>query len=236
MSKNKCFFIVPLKTTHSKTSLLLTHPLHPPPRSAPDIVNKLCVARKASYYSGQSHGSFHENYNNLTSLLHCFSCNWLIFSLHFLSQSRQRVFSALPRFELNSFTSMLELKKVITLEWIEVEKSFHNTRQRYCTAVIRQVFILPRWKFASTNQKHYLVLGSDTSSVWNLCTRFPDVISRSGENQWWRHEMLVVFSGKKGYCFTISSPRTLFLTLYQGSTLAWRSTVLNSKWGYLGKL
>ena len=95
---------------------------------------------------------------------------------------------------------MLELKKVITLEWIEVEKSFHNTRQRYCTAIIRQVFILPRWKFASTNQKHYLVLGSDTSSVWNLCTRFPDVISRSGGNQWWRHEMLVVFSGKKVAC------------------------------------
>ena len=122
---------------------------------------------------------------------------------------------------------MLELKKVITLEWIEVERSFRITRQRHCTAIIRQVFILPRWKFASTNQKHYLVLGSDTSSVWNLCTRFPDVISRSGGNQWWRHEMLVVFSGKKGYCFTISSPRTLFLTLYQGSTLAWRSTVLN---------
>ena len=33
-------------------------------------------------------------------------------------------------------------------------------------------------KFASTNQKHkqYPDLGSDTSSVWNFCTRFPDVI------------------------------------------------------------
>ena len=39
--------------------------------------------------------------------------------------------------------------------------------------------------------------------------------------------MLAVLPGKKRYCFTISSPRMLFLTLYQGSTLAWRSTVLN---------
>ena len=121
---------------------------------------------------------------------------------------------------------MWELKKTVTLEWIEVERNFRNTRQRYCTAIIRQVFILPRWKFASTNQKHYLVLGSDTSSVWNFCTRFPEVISRLGGNQWWRYEMLVAFSRKKRYCFTISYPRTQFLTPYQGSTLTWRSTVL----------
>ena len=122
---------------------------------------------------------------------------------------------------------MFVLKKVITLEWIEVERSFRNTRQRYCTAIIRQVLILPRWNFASTNQKHNLVLGTDTSSVWNLCTSFPEVISRSGGNRWWCHEMLVAIWGEKRYCFTISSPTKLFLTLYQGSTLAWRSTVQN---------
>ena len=70
-----------------------------------NIVNKSCVVRKVSYYPGQSQGSFHQKYNNLTItlFLHCFSCYWLIFSLHFLSQSKQRVFSALPRVELNSF-------------------------------------------------------------------------------------------------------------------------------------
>ena len=30
----------------------------------------------------------------------------------------------------------------------------------------------------STNQKHYLDLGSDTSSAWNFCTRYSDVVLR----------------------------------------------------------
>ena len=30
----------------------------------------------------------------------------------------------------------------------------------------------PWGKFASTNQKHYPYLSSDTSSVWNFCARF----------------------------------------------------------------
>ena len=55
------------------------------------------------------------------------------------------------------------------------------------------------WKIASTNQKHYPDLGSDTSSVWNFCARFSDVISR--ENQWWRHEMTAVFTGKWLFLF-----------------------------------
>ena len=36
-------------------------------------------------------------------------------------------------------------------------------------------------------------LGSDTSSVWNFCAQFSDVISR--ENQRWRREMSHAFSG-----------------------------------------
>ena len=31
-----------------------------------NIVHKSCVVRKASYYPGQSQGSFHQKYNNLT--------------------------------------------------------------------------------------------------------------------------------------------------------------------------
>ena len=52
--------------------------------------------------------------------------------------------------------------------------------------------VVPRGKFASTNQKHYPHLGSDASSLWNLYARFLDVISRG--NQWWCHEMSAVFS------------------------------------------
>ena len=52
--------------------------------------------------------------------------------------------------------------------------------------------VVPRRKFASTNQKHYSDRGSDTSSVWNFCTLSSDVISRG--NQWWRREMSAVFS------------------------------------------
>ena len=41
---------------------------------------------------------------------------------------------------------------------------------------------MPRVKFASTNRKHYLDLGSDTSSVWNYCARSLDVILRGKIN------------------------------------------------------
>ena len=40
------------------------------------------------------------------------------------------------------------------------------------------VVFLVGWKFGLCNQKHYPYLSSDTSSVWNFCTRFSDVISR----------------------------------------------------------
>ena len=43
-----------------------------------------------------------------------------------------------------------------------------------------------RGKRASANQKHYPVLGSDASLVWNFCARFSDAISRG--NRWWRRE------------------------------------------------
>ena len=36
--------------------------------------------------------------------------------------------------------------------------------------------VVPLGKFASTNQKHYPDLGSDTSSVWNFCSRSSGVI------------------------------------------------------------
>ena len=39
-----------------------------------------------------------------------------------------------------------------------------------------------------------LDLGSDTSSVWNFCACFSDVISRG--SQWWCRKMSAVFSEK----------------------------------------
>ena len=52
---------------------------------------------------------------------------------------------------------------------------------------------MPRGKFTSANQKHYPDMGSNTSSVWNFCALFSDVISRGKE--WWHREMSTVFSG-----------------------------------------
>ena len=194
-----------------------------------NIVNKSCVVRKASDYPGQSQGSFHQKYNNLmiTLFLHCFSCYWLIFSLHFLSQSKQRVFSTSPRVELNTFNFHVgtEESYYSWMNWSWKELSHHTAEALHSHNT--SSFYFAAMKICFNQSEALATFNSDTSSVWNLCTSFPEVISRSGGKRWWRHEMLVVIWGKKRYCFTISSPTTLFLTLYQGSTLAWRSTVLN---------
>ena len=52
--------------------------------------------------------------------------------------------------------------------------------------------VMPHGKFAPTNQKHYADLGSDTSSAWNFCTCFSEVILQG--NQWRHHEMSAIFS------------------------------------------
>ena len=38
--------------------------------------------------------------------------------------------------------------------------------------------VITRENFVSTNQKHYLDLGSDASSVWNFCAGYSDVVLR----------------------------------------------------------
>ena len=40
------------------------------------------------------------------------------------------------------------------------------------------LLVMSRGKFASTNQKHYPDLGSDTSLAWNFCARSSDVITQ----------------------------------------------------------
>ena len=55
--------------------------------------------------------------------------------------------------------------------------------------------LLIGWIKFLTNQRHYPDLASDTSSVWNFCTHFSDVILRW--NHPWRRDMSAVFSGCK---------------------------------------
>ena len=58
-------------------------------------------------------------------------------------------------------------------------------------------------KMCLTNEKHYTDLSSEASSVWNFCARFSDVISR--EEQWWRRETSVLFSGSSLVCIFVPS-------------------------------
>ena len=55
------------------------------------------------------------------------------------------------------------------------------------------VVLLIGWKIASSDEKRYSILGSDTASVWNFYAHSSDVILR--EHQWWRREMLSGYSG-----------------------------------------
>ena len=56
--------------------------------------------------------------------------------------------------------------------------------------VVLLIAIFPR---QTTNQKHYPDLGIGTSSAWNFCSHFSDVISQG--NQWWCWKKSAVFSG-----------------------------------------
>ena len=77
----------------------------------------------------------------------------------------------------------------------------------------------------TTNQKLYPDLGSDTSSVWHSCARFPDVISRG--NRWWFCETSAVFLS-----FDILSEvafqqeKRNWVSFFRGWTHAIRSTTL----------
>ena len=61
------------------------------------------------------------------------------------------------------------------------------------TTQIWVVLLIAIFPWFSTNQKHYPELGIGTSTVWNFCSHFSDVISQG--NQWWCWKMSAVFSG-----------------------------------------
>ena len=86
---------------------------------------------------------------------------------------------------------------------------------------------MPCGKFASNHQKHYPDLGSDTSSVWNFCTHFSDVISQG--NHWGGHEMSSFFSGyffrQETLLHCLSSPRVKFSRFYY--------SVITTVWSHL---
>ena len=61
------------------------------------------------------------------------------------------------------------------------------------TTQIWVVLLIAIFPQLTTNQKHHPDLGIGTSSVWNFCSHFSDVISQG--NQWWCWKMSAVFSG-----------------------------------------
>ena len=56
-----------------------------------------------------------------------------------------------------------------------------------------------QWNLLLPSRSTYPDLGSDTSSIWNFCARFSNVNSRG--NNWWRREMLAVFSSYLRACW-----------------------------------
>ena len=82
------------------------------------------------------------------------------------------------------------------------------------------------------NQKHYLDLDSDVSSIWNFCAHCPGIISRG--NQLWHREMLAVFSG---YPITIFFWKLKILNLSShtvGMKLQCINAAINTKIQYDG--
>ena len=61
------------------------------------------------------------------------------------------------------------------------------------TTQIWAVLLIAIFPWLTTNQKHYPELGIGTSTVWNFCSHFSDVISQG--HQWWCREIIAVFSG-----------------------------------------
>ena len=70
-----------------------------------------------------------------------------------------------------------------------------STEIPYWWHIITQIWVvlLIGWKFASSNPKPYPDLGSNVSSVGNLCACFPDIILQG--NQSCHHKISAVFSG-----------------------------------------
>ena len=83
--------------------------------------------------------------------------------------------------------------------WFPLQMTFEKQAQKFHTddaSLPRSGWcfwlVVPGGKFDSANERHYPDLVSDTSSVWNFCARFSNVIWRG--NQWWCHQMS--FTGK----------------------------------------
>ena len=91
----------------------------------------------------------------------------------------RRHFAGFPAVVSRNVGCFLRLTQPLTSsELILISGSFQLCEERLLCFWL----VVPRGKFDSTNQKHYPDLSSDSSSVWNLCARFSDVIWRG--NQW----------------------------------------------------
>ena len=92
------------------------------------------------------------------------------------------------------------------------EMTSEERAQKFHTDDVSLVTLIGRagtescFNWASTNQRHYPDLVSNTSSVWNPCTPSSELIWRW--NQRWSREMLAVFSSKSFTHALDSQPKT----------------------------
>ena len=83
--------------------------------------------------------------------------------------------------------------------WFLCKMKFGNNCRNFILATscvttqIWVVLLIAIFPSLMTNQKHYPELGIGTSTVWNFCSHFSDVISQG--NQWWCWKKSAVFSG-----------------------------------------
>ena len=83
--------------------------------------------------------------------------------------------------------------------WFLRKMTFENDCRNFIlvtscvTTQIWVVLLIAIFPSLMTNQKHYPELGIGTSTVWNFCSHFSDVISQG--NQWWCWKKSAVFSG-----------------------------------------
>ena len=81
--------------------------------------------------------------------------------------------------------------------WFLRKMTFENDCRNFILATscvttqIWVVLLIAIFPSLMTNQKHYPELGIGTSTVWNFCSHFSDVILQG--NQWWCWKMSAVF-------------------------------------------
>ena len=150
------------------------------------------------------------------SVNHCREKNTLRNELHWDTESIVEQYSlpcdkcvTLGQYKLTSLRKLLTFRGTtdgFPAKWLLRNKPGEIPYWWCVTTQIWPVFSIGRSarEIASTNQKHYPDLGSETSSVWNFCARSSNVVSRG--NQWWHRESRLLFEATKNdslCCLTV---------------------------------